>query len=182
MANMVAAILACPPRSNHLWYHLFAANELNHTHVTGFMVRLYVCLIHIAHGHPYLVHLCSLQFEGKITKDRLYDCGVELSPDGTYGRPDYIPHATRGTLSLQSLYLLLWANFGAFCMALITQPDGHERISGPVISSWQHIRHYCVSQLRGLWWHMSHSLQLSTEEQSFFIMKSMLSLMEVRNL
>ena len=46
MANMVAAILACPPRSNHLWYHLFAANELNHTHVTGFMVRLYV---HVSH-------------------------------------------------------------------------------------------------------------------------------------
>ena len=120
-----------------------------------------------------------MQFEGKITKDRLYDCGVELSPDGTYGRPDYIHHATRGTLSLQSLYLLLWANFAAFCMALITQPDGHERISGPVISSWQHIRHYCVSQLRGIWWHMSNSLQLSTEEQSFFIMKNMLSLMEV---
>ena len=44
MANMVAAVLACPPQSNHLWYHLFAANELNNTHVTGFMVRLYVCL------------------------------------------------------------------------------------------------------------------------------------------
>ena len=126
-----------------------------------------------------LFMLAHMQFEGKITKDRLYDCGVELSSDGTYGRPDYIPHATRGTLSLQSLYLLLWANFGTFCMALITQPDAHERISGPVISSWQHIRHYCVSQLRSLWWHMSNSLQLSTEEQSFFIMKCMLSLMEV---
>ena len=44
MANMVAAILACPPRSSHLWYHLFAANELNSTHVTGFMVRFYVCV------------------------------------------------------------------------------------------------------------------------------------------
>ena len=46
MANMVAAVLACPPRSSHLWYHLFAANELNNTHVTGFMVRHYVCLTH----------------------------------------------------------------------------------------------------------------------------------------
>ena len=44
MANMVAAILACPPRSSHLWYHLFAANELNNTHVTGFMVRFYICV------------------------------------------------------------------------------------------------------------------------------------------
>ena len=40
LANMVAAVLACPPRSNHLWYHLFAANELNDTHMTGFMVRV----------------------------------------------------------------------------------------------------------------------------------------------
>ena len=47
MANMVAAILACPPRSSHLWYHLFASNELNNTHVTGFMVRLYMCALHI---------------------------------------------------------------------------------------------------------------------------------------
>ena len=46
LANMVAAVLACPPQSNHLWYHLFAANELNNTHMTGFMVRvLFVTLI-----------------------------------------------------------------------------------------------------------------------------------------
>jgi len=112
-------------------------------------------------------------------KQRLYDCGVELSPDGTYGRPDYLHHATRGTLSLQSLYLLLWANFGAFCMALITQPDAQEKISGPVISSWQHIRHYCVSQLRSVWWHMNNNLQMSTEELSFFIMKCMQTMIEV---
>ena len=43
LANMVAAVLACPPRSNHLWYHLFAANELNDTHMTGFMVRVHLC-------------------------------------------------------------------------------------------------------------------------------------------
>ena len=40
LANMVAAVLACPPQSNHLWYHLFAANELNGTHMTAFMVRV----------------------------------------------------------------------------------------------------------------------------------------------
>ena len=44
LANMVAAVLACPPRSNHLWYHLFAADELNGTHMTGFMVGVYLCL------------------------------------------------------------------------------------------------------------------------------------------
>ena len=45
LANMVAAVLACPPRSNHLWYHLFAANELNDTHMTGFMVSI-ICNCH----------------------------------------------------------------------------------------------------------------------------------------
>ena len=38
LANMVAAVLACPPKSNHLWYHMFAANELNDTYMTGYMV------------------------------------------------------------------------------------------------------------------------------------------------
>ena len=62
MANMVAAILACPPRSNHLWYHLFAANELNNTHVTGFMVRLYVCVPYNKNVFCYIYLLtCSLR-------------------------------------------------------------------------------------------------------------------------
>ena len=63
-----------------------------------------------------------LQYNSKIHPDGLlYDCGVELSPDGQFGRQDYVKHATRGTYSLHSLYLLLWANFGTFCIALLTQ-------------------------------------------------------------
>ena len=38
VANVVAAVLACPPRSNHLWYLMFAADELEQTYMTGFMV------------------------------------------------------------------------------------------------------------------------------------------------
>ena len=124
------------------------------------------------------ISIC-IQFKEKIMEEHLYDCGVELSPDGAYGRPDYLLHATRGTLSLQSLYLLLWTNFGAFCMALITQPDAQEKISGPVISTGQHIRHYCVSQLRSVWRHMNNNLQMSSEELSFFIMRCMQTMMEV---
>ncbi len=41
IANMVAVVLACPPRSNHLWYHMFAADGLLGTHMTGFMVILH---------------------------------------------------------------------------------------------------------------------------------------------
>ena len=36
---MVAVVLACEPRSNHLWYHMFAADGLSGSYMTGFMVR-----------------------------------------------------------------------------------------------------------------------------------------------
>ena len=148
----------------------------------------YVTTIFIHHLLSYVPRLTfvlfsricyTLQYEGKITEGRLYDCGVELSSDGTYGRPDYLPHATRGTLSLHSLYFLLWANFGSFCMALLTQPDAQQRISGPVISKWQAIRHYCVMQLRSVWLHMGNKLKISPEEQSFLTLQSMHNLLEV---
>lgn len=38
IANMIAMVMGCPARSNHLWYHLFAADELRGTYMTGFMV------------------------------------------------------------------------------------------------------------------------------------------------
>ena len=60
----------------------------------------------------------------------MYDCGCELNEDGQYGRKDYIPHATRGTISLHSWYLMLWTNFGAFCVGLLTQPETHEKLNG----------------------------------------------------
>ena len=104
---------------------------------------------------------------------------MELSRDGLYGRPDYLPHATRGTLSLHSLYLILWANFSAFYMALVTQPDAQEKISGPIISPKQHAHHYCMGQLHNAWRHMGDKLSLSPEEQSYFIMQCMERLLEV---
>ena len=104
---------------------------------------------------------------------------MELSSDGMYGRPDYLIHATRGTLSLHSLYLILWANFSAFYMALVTQPDAQEKISGPIISPKQHIHHYCIGQLRNAWRHMGDKLSLSPEKHSFFIMQCMERLLEV---
>ena len=57
----------------------------------------------------------------------MYDCGCELNEDGDYGRSDY---DIRGTLSLHSWYLLLWCNFGAFCIGLLIQPKTLEQIKG----------------------------------------------------
>ena len=156
LANMIAVVLGCRPQSNHLWYHLFDQQSLWGSYLTGFM------------------------YNNKINKDGLlYDCGVELSPEGQFGRQDYLKHANRGTYTLHSLYLLLWANFGSFCMALLTQPDADRAIHGPIISDWLSVRHYCVSQLRTVWLHMRNNLGVSDEERSFLLMRCMKRLYEV---
>ena len=156
LANMVAVVLGCEPESNHLWYHLFDQEPLWNTYLTGFM------------------------YSSKINKDGLlYDCGVELTPDGQFGRQDYHKHASRGTYTLHSLYLLLWANFGAFCMALLVLPDADRTIHGPLISEWLSVRHYCISQLRTVWMHIRNNLGISDEERSFLIMRCMKTLYEV---
>lgn len=181
MANTVAIVLACEPRSSHLWYHMFAADALSGSYMTGFMVSGN-CTLHsfIIHNTTILIYCCTiLQYPDKISENCLYDCGVELSRDGMYGRPDYLPHATRGTLSLHSLYFILWTNFTAFYMALVTQPDALEKIRGPIISPRQDVHRYCVGQLRNVWHHLGNKLSLSPKEQSFFIMQCMERLLEV---
>ena len=119
----------------------------------------------------YLTYMCIYQYNAKIDPDDLlYDCGVELSSEGLFGRQDYVAHATRGTYPLHSLYLLLWANFGAFCMALLTQPEAEADIHGPIISKRVPVRQYCVSKLRTVWKHIQNNLCLSDEERSFLVM------------
>ena len=61
LANLVGAVLGCPPNSNHLWYHLFHPEELPGTYMTGFMVlygyqkTLWPAFIHVllTHTHDY---------------------------------------------------------------------------------------------------------------------------------
>ena len=38
LANLVGVVLGSPTSSNHLWYHMFAADKLENTYMTGFMV------------------------------------------------------------------------------------------------------------------------------------------------
>ena len=153
---MVAVILGCKPESNHLWYHLFDQQPLWGTYLTGFMYNM------------------KVKREGP-----LYDCGVELTPDGQFGWQDYLNHANRGTFTLHSLYLLLWANFASFCIALLTQPDAQKNIHGPIISNWLSVRHYCVSRLRNIWMHIRNNLAISDEERFFLTMRCMERFYEV---
>ena len=157
LANMVAVVLGCIPQSNHLWYHLFDQQSLHKKYLTGFM------------------------YNKKIgNRGYYYDCGIELTEDGQFGKSAYNKHANRGTYDLHSLYLLLWINIGAFCMALLTQPDALDKIKGPLISGWQPVRLYCISQLRMIWAHIRINLMLSEEEHSFLIMSCMKKFYMVR--
>ena len=47
LASLVAATLACPDHSNHLWYHLYSPDELLDTHITGFLVSNIYIYIYI---------------------------------------------------------------------------------------------------------------------------------------
>ena len=109
-----------------------------------------------------------------------YDEGVQLTSNGFYGQHNYIKHATRGTLSLQSLYLLLWANAGAFCVGLLTDPEAENKLLGSVFPEHFTVRHFCMSQLRTLWKHLSVSLGISVEERSFLVSRCMWNLMKVQ--
>ena len=124
--------------------------------------------------------LSFLKFNDVVKEGRSYDCGVEFTADGAYGRPDYLIRASSSNFSLHSLYLLLWCNFGAFCISMLTQPDGEQQIiQNKILSDINPIRHYCVSQLQSFWLHMQQNMRLSTEELSFFMTKCMYSLIEV---
>lgn len=108
-----------------------------------------------------------------------YDLGVELTEDGLYGQHDYLQHATRGTLSLHSLYLLLWANFAAFCVAILIQPDTDQKLLGQILSDTLSVRHYSFSQLQKMWSHIQSGLNISEDERSLFVRVCLNKLFEV---
>ena len=97
-----------------------------------------------------------------------------LNEQGEYGRPEYLQRAEKGILNLHSLYLLLWCNFGAFCVNLLTQP-------GSIIrgTDYQPVRHYCKSQMSAMWSHISTNLGLTDEQVSLLIVRSMQRMIQV---
>ena len=102
---------------------------------------------------------------------KMYNDGVELSPAGLYGRQGYRAHAYEyeGNSTLHSQYLLLWCNFGCFCVSLLTQPDSEQHIHGSIISESLQLRHYCMKHLRALWQHIRNNLGLIEEFRALFI-------------
>lgn len=64
-------------------------------------------------------------------------------------------------------------------MSLLTLPDADAKIHGPIISDWQSVRHYCVSQLRTVWQHLRNNLGLTEEERTFFVNRCLKTFHEV---
>lgn len=108
-----------------------------------------------------------------------YDSGVELTPEGLYGRHDYLKHATRGTLSLHSLYLMLWTNFASFSLALLTQPSAVKELTGKILSTGEPVREYCVTQMKKLWTLLRNGLGVSDEERKIVVKGCLNNLLEV---
>ena len=111
--------------------------------------------------------------------DVYYDNGVQFTSSGFFGHQSYIKHATRGTLSLHSLYLLLWANVGAFCIGLLTDPDAENKLVGSIFADYFPVRMFCMKQLKELWHHLSTTIGISVEERSFLVSRSMWNLLKV---
>ena len=110
---------------------------------------------------------------------KFYDAGVELSSDGFFGRHDYVKHATRGTLNIQSLYLVLWSNFSGFSVALLTQDDTEQKLAGKIISEEEHVRPYCVNQMFKMWNLLKEGLNISEEERLLLVRGCLSNLFEV---
>lgn len=111
---------------------------------------------------------------------QFYDTGVELTAEGLYGRHDYLKHITRGTLSLHSLYLILWSNFASFSLALLTQPNAEANLAGKILSNSEPAREYCVAQMRKLWVLLRNGLSVSDEERLLLVKGCLNNLLEVQ--
>ena len=110
---------------------------------------------------------------------QFFDSGVELTPEGLYGRHDYLKHVTRGTLSLPSLYLILWSDFASFSLSLLTQPSAQKQLSGKILSNSEPPREYCVAQMKKLWSLLRSGLGISDEERLVLVQGCLNSLLEV---
>ena len=108
-----------------------------------------------------------------------YDAGVALSSDGFFGRHDYIKHATRGSLNIQSLYLVLWSTFCGFSIALLTQEEAEHKLAGRILSDEEPVRQYCSTQIRKLWNLLKEGLNISEEERLLLVCGCLNNLLEV---
>ena len=108
-----------------------------------------------------------------------YDCRIVLLNDGKLNKTITNAHTNRGAYTLPSLYSLLWTNIGAFCIALLTQPDADKKLHGPIISEWLPLRHYCLAKLNEISLLIKSKQNIPEEVFFLLIMNCMKKLCEV---
>ena len=142
--------------------------------------QLYTCYVSRNVIIKHCVCVCVVQYDSPVGPNtRFYECGVELTSDGFYARLDTIQHLTRGTLGLHSLYSLLWANFSSLFVALLTQPNCVERLSGRLFSSGDSIVELCSAQMMKMWDLLCSGLSVSEEERVILVSSCLNRLIEV---
>ncbi len=107
-----------------------------------------------------------------------YNRGVELTKDGFYGRRSYLQAAGDRQFNLPSLYPLLWVNFAAFGIALLTQEDAEEHLL-QLLCTDKSVRLDCLDTIFSHWRVMEDNCSLLQEELAFFLMVTMLRVIEV---
>lgn len=123
------------------------------------------------------------QAQNKIGPDTVFlDQSVELTKDGLVDQllHRYLDYASsKGALSLQSLYFVLWTNFAGLSMSLLTQPSAEEKVVGKIVSGAHPIRQHCASQLEALWVCMLNNYCISVEERLLLMKGCLLQWFEV---
>ena len=75
---------------------------------------------------------------------------------------------------------MLWANFGSFCLALLTQENVTGKMKGRIISSSQPIRHYCLEQMKKMWSFLTIHLDLLGDEINTLFLISFRNILKVK--
>ena len=102
--------------------------------------------------------------------DFFYNHGIELTLlNGNFARKEYGKCAYKGSFTHHSLYLLLWANFSTFCVALLTQSHVERTMCGSILSSQLNPFDYCFNQMQMLWKMLRDNLKLTEERRSHFV-------------
>lgn len=114
----------------------------------------------------------------KTAEGVFYNHGVELTEGGIYGKQSYLQVARDRKLGLPSLYPLMWVNFAAFGIALLTQENAEQRLL-KLLSTQRSVRLDCFNTVSLLWRTMLENFSLLHEELSFFLMAVMLNVVKV---
>ena len=108
--------------------------------------------------------------------DSFYEDGTHLTESGFYGKYAYTADGGTRSLTLPSLYVLLWMNFAAFGMALHTKQFTSKDLSF-VCSKPESL---CSERLDSVWKHMTQNMDLCDEHVSHLVTNCLSEVLKVK--